>query len=34
VDAEELAGAMMEKLAELFDDQPRSADRGRGRRAA
>ncbi|MDQ3560041.1 MAG: cobaltochelatase subunit CobT, partial [Pseudomonadota bacterium] len=35
VDAEELAGAMMEKLAELFDEKaPARPQRGRGRRAA
>jgi len=35
VDAEELAGAMTEKLAELFDEKPAEPSRrGRGRRAA
>jgi cobaltochelatase CobT len=35
VDAEELAGAMTEKLAELFDEQPpEPVRRGRRRRAA
>jgi len=35
VDAEELAGAMTEKLAELFDEKPvKPPQRGRGRRAA
>jgi cobaltochelatase CobT len=35
VDAEELAGAMTEKLAELFDEKPaQPAQRGRRRRAA
>jgi len=33
VDAEELAGAMMDKLSELFDESP-APQRGRGRRAA
>jgi cobaltochelatase CobT len=34
VDAEELAGAMVEKLAELFDEKPAAAPRGGGRRRA
>jgi cobaltochelatase CobT len=34
VDAEELGGAMTEKLAELFDEKPAAAQRGRGRARA
>ncbi|MCC6736632.1 MAG: cobaltochelatase subunit CobT [Bauldia sp.] len=34
VDAEELAGAMTEKLAELFEDSDKAPTRRRGRRAA
>ncbi|MBV2184456.1 MAG: cobaltochelatase subunit CobT, partial [Rhizobium sp.] len=33
VDADELAGAMTEQLAALFEDQQTSGQRGRGRRA-
>ncbi|MFD1695991.1 cobaltochelatase subunit CobT [Roseibium aestuarii] len=34
VDAEELAGAMTDQLADLFDDQVQAAQAGRGRRRA
>jgi cobaltochelatase CobT len=34
VDAEQLGGTMLEKLAELFEDDEQPQARGRGRRRA